>query len=146
MSAWPTVAICRDETCSVAGVHTVSFCTRSTRLDERAHHRPLKPGGKPPWKRDDPSGLMNSVARATSKHRPTHFSAIVNEVVNDYGTVSERTVYRYLKKLVERGQVIKLDLRLGFAAYIRPKSKLLNDLPLIREIMVNTVDLEPDAA
>lgn len=128
--------ICRDERCSRAGIHRKHLI--KTVHEPRAHHRP-DPNARPLWKRPDPNGLINSIARATSKAYPMWFSAIAREVRDDYGNVDERTIYRYLKVLVDRGHILKLDLGLQLAAYIRPGSRLLKDLDSLREYMLAEV-------
>lgn len=119
----------------------------------KVHHRPrssatqltppppdAKPP-KPPWQRDDPKALTGAVARATKY--PTHFAWILRDVLDDYGPVSERSVYRYIAKLVERGQLIKLELGLSFAVYVRPRSRWLKDLDTCREYVMGDADTQP---
>lgn len=129
--------ICRDEFCEVVEVHPAHPVKKPRKERAPAPGREL-------WKRSSPKALDHAIAKATSKYRPTHFSEILREVENDYGRAEtphalERAVYRHLKKLVERGQILKLDLGLSFAAYIRPKSRLLNDLGLMREQMADQI-------
>jgi len=76
-----------------------------------------------------------------SKSRPVHFAEIVSAVRDDYGSCTERTVYRHIRKLVARGQAVKLDLGLSFAAYIRPKSRLLRDLESLRDYMLGICEI-----
>ena len=135
--------VCRDEECEIEGVHTLSLCRKNRHGG--VLQPPVKVSKRPAWLKDDPDGLQESVRRAVPKTLPTNFSAIVDKVVNDYGNVTERTVYRHVRKLVERGELLKLNLRLGFAAYARPTSKLVSDLPGMRDIMTAIVDIEPDA-
>lgn len=136
--------VCRNEECEIEEVHTISLC----RKDRRGGvlQPPLKISKRPAWLKDDPEGLQESVRRAVPKTLPTNFSAIVDKVTNDYGNVTERTVYRHVRRLVERGELLKLNLRLGFAAYARPTSKLVSDFAGMREIMTGIVDIEPDAS
>ena len=135
--------VCRSDECEIEGIHTRSLC----RTDRHGGvlQPPVAISKRPAWLKDDPEGLQESVRRAVPKTLPTNFSAIVDKVTNDYGAVTERTIYRHVKKLVERGELLKLNLRLGFAAYARPTSKLLSDPSEMRDIMTGLVDLEPDA-
>ena len=124
--------ICRDDNCEIMGVH--------------GHHEVLTQEREAPRKsgaQHDPKALLGSIAKATSKAYPMNFSAIVREVVDDYGTCSERTIYRYLRKLIDRGQILKLDLGLSVDAYIRPKSRLLRDLPGLRDYMLGLLEIAP---
>jgi len=104
----------------------------------KPHHRP---GKKPVWQLDDPTALTGAVARATSKAYPTHFAAIVRDVRDDYGTVTERTVYRHIKKLVARGHIAKVDIGFAFAAYIRPGSRMFKTADAIRDYILGTVEM-----
>ena len=134
-------SICRDDNCDRLDVHPPHLVLNKGRKIV-PHHRPngLQ---RPLWQRDDPRGLTGAVARATSKSYPMLFSHIVRDVRDDYGPCTERTVYRHLRKLVQRGHVIKLDLQLAFAAYIRPRSRLLADPEGLRDYMLGTLELHP---
>lgn len=136
--------ICRSDSCEIEEVHTVSLC----KTDRRGGivQPPVKVTKRPAWMQDDPEGLAEAVRRAVPKTLPINFTAITNKVRNDYGDLTERTVYRHVKKLVMRGELLKLNLQLGFAAYVRPGSKLLGDLSQMRDVMADLVDLDPDAA
>lgn len=135
--------ICRDEECDLEGLHATGQCCGMRR--RRRKERPLKTT-QAPWRVADPAGLSEAVLRAVPPTLPTHFSAIYDGVRNDYGSVHERTVYRHIRKILRRGELIKVNLRLGFAAYIRPKAKLLADLSTMRDVVESMVDLEPENA
>lgn len=147
MSEWDYDLICRDERCDRIDLHRKHLIVARV---AKPHHRPkpiAKPTAKPLaakpekldvkplWRRPSPKALTGAVARATSKSWPTHLAAIARNVADDYGPCCKRTVYRHVKKLVERGHLIKLDLGMDCCAYIRPKSKLLDDLASLREHM-----------
>lgn len=134
--------VCRSEECEIEEEHTRSLC-RAGRHGG-VLQPPVKVSKRPVWLKDDPEGLQESVRRAVPKTLPTNFSAIVDKVTNDYGSVTERTIYRHVRRLVERGELLKLNLQLGFAAYARPTSKLIADLGSMREIMTGLVDIEPN--
>lgn len=68
---------------------------------------------------------------------------IQRDVRDDYGTVTDRTVYRHVRKLVQEAKLIKLDLGLAFAAYIRPRARLLADPEALRDYMLANVDCLP---
>jgi hypothetical protein len=132
--------ICREEHCDRVGVHLAHGVVPPPKKE-----RPPTPG-RALWKRPSSKALDNAIAKATSKYWATHFGAILREVRNDYGTAEsehslERAVYRHLKKLVARGHIVKLDLGLSFAAYLRPGSKLLNDIDYLREQMVDQLEV-----
>lgn len=80
-----------------------------------------------PWQVHDEISIVRAIANATSKAYPVTFSMIYREVIDDYGKVDERTVHRYLAKLVDRKCLIKYDVRLPFAVYVRPKTRLTYD-------------------
>ena len=114
---WDPELICRDDDCMISSIHARHPVLK--KRQPQVHHRPST-SQKPLWQRDDPKALTGAVARATSKAYPVTVTAILRDVVDDYGPCHERTVYRHIKKLVERGQLIKLDLGLQIHAYIRP--------------------------
>jgi hypothetical protein len=149
---WDLESICREDDCNTPGVHpkhpvapplATPIEPAKPKLRERpiqVHHRP-DPTKKQLWQRDDPTGLTGSVARATSRTNPVSMVDIVNYVRDDYGPCAERTVYRHVRKLVERQCLVKLDLGLPMAVYIRPKSRLLREPEVIREIMLDRLDM-----
>lgn len=79
---------------------------------------------------------------------PCGFAQIASGVADDYGKVTDRTVWRGIAKLVERGQLIKLDIGLSIAAYIRPlrkrrsQSGRLDDSEM-RDYMLSIIELHP---
>lgn len=132
-------SICRDEDCEFAGLHRKHRVpAQKNRGRQRQSTSP-----KPPWLRDDPDGLDEAISKAVSAAYPTHFSAIVRAVRDDYGSVHERTIYRRVAKAVSEGRILKLDLNLTFATYIKPESKLVEDPDDLREYMLNLLELKP---
>lgn len=134
---WSPSEICVDDACKRIDIHRKHLVMRHE--PPRAHHRP-DPNKKPLWQRNDPNGLTGAVARATSKSQPKVISEIIRDVRDDYGEVTERSVYRHVKKLVERGHLIKLDLGLTFAAYIRPKSRLLKNPEALKDFVLGEIE------
>lgn len=126
--------ICRDERCDRNDVHE-AHVIETKQKKERAPS-----GGRELWKRSAPKALDHSIMKATSRYKATHFGEILREVRADYGECEERTVYRRMKRLVERGNLIKVDLGLAFAAYLRPKSKLLSDIGWLAEHMADRLE------
>lgn len=147
-------SICQDEHCTIIEVHAIHAVPAV-----RPHHRP-KPmkctlcpwkgpaslernacprcksaitGTRAPWEYDDPMGLTGAVARATSKSYPMTFAMICRDVRDDYGECTERTIHRHLARLVDRGCILKVDIAQAFAVYLRPGSKLANDIETLRE-------------
>lgn len=131
--------ICRDEDCGRLDIHP-KHPVLHRKCEARPHHRPSR---RAPWTQDDPDALGDAVERATSWAYPTHFAAIARDVRDDYGPCCDRTIYRHLSARVASGKIVKLDLGLAFAAYIKPGSRLLRDPASIREYMVGLVDQHP---
>jgi hypothetical protein len=129
--------ICKAEHCERIELH------EAHELPAPGPGKPVRPTSQPPWRHDAPKALTGAVARATSKAYPVHFAEIVREVRDDYGTCADRTVYRYLAKLVARGHVVKVDVGLTCAAYVRPKSRLLEAPDAIREYMLGKLEVSP---
>jgi hypothetical protein len=134
--AWDSSEICRDDQCTRRDVHRKHLV--AGHAPPKAHHRP-DPNKKPLWQRNDPRGLTGAVARATSK-TPKVIAEIIRDVRDDYGSVSDRSIYRHVKKLLERGQLIKVDIGLTFDAYIRPKSRMLKDVEAIRDFIEGEIE------
>lgn len=150
--------ICRDDNCTILEVHARHF-VEPVSAPPRPHHRPKKikcarctwrgqasfdrtacpkcdgeliaVRERQPWEADDQVGLTRAVAQATSKAYPVTFSMIARDVWDDYGACDERTIHRHLAKLVDRGCLLKFNINLPFAVYIRPGTRL--DLETIRE-------------
>ena len=131
--------ICRDERCEIEGLHAkhVLKCKRGD----------CKPKARRPWTRPDREGLAECVLRATSDRVPRWFQEIAPEVRDDYGTVSNRTLWRVIRDLVEHGRLIKLELGLAFSAYIRPVDRpvpcRLASPDEQRDYMLSLVEIHP---
>lgn len=128
--------ICRAEGCERVDLHA-KHAVPAIKTDRP----PARYRARPVWTQADPRALARSICKATSKRVPTHFSAIASYVRNDYGQVTDRTVYRGLAKLVDRGCVLKLDVGFSFAVYLRPKSPLEHDHELIRDYILGIVEM-----
>lgn len=138
---WDPESICRDENCPIIGrhlKHPVKWKPKDERLKPKAHHRPDP--NKKVWSLDDQEGLRQCVLRATSTAEPVCFGQIFRNVTDDYGKVSERTVYRYVAKSVDSGEIVKIDLGLPMAAYVKPGSHWLRDRAALREYMSDYLD------
>ena len=135
--------ICRDEACPIVRVHRHKVPVWARRqAARRVQMTPAEKPPKRPWAKDDPEGLAESVIRATGE-LPTCASWIARDVRDDYGHCSDRTVYRYLRRFVEEAKIIKVDLGLHLAAYLRPKARLLADPGAIRDYMLSMVEITP---
>lgn len=133
--------ICREEDCKIKCVHRKhSMRIRRLRKPIEVHHRPK--GKKPLWQQDAPAILTEIVLEAVGD-RPMIMQWIQRDVRDDYGTVTDRTVYRHVRKLVQEARLIKLDLGLAFAAYIRPRARMLSDTEALRDYMLANVDCLP---
>ncbi len=140
------LGICRDDACEVDGLHRRGrMCKRSENHAPRAHHRPL---AKPVWQQPDPDGVLESIKKAVPEIRPVWFQQVSSDVRNDFGDVGDRTIWRGLKKLVERGELLRLDLGLAFHAYIKPVRRgervpCRLDPDEMREYMLSIVEIHP---
>lgn len=116
LEAFEAAKICRDDDCDRKGIHPVHEVVRKPQVHRR-------PGKLAPWKQPDADGLLSSVMKATSVHKPRWFQEISTDVRDDFGSVTDRSIWRAIAKLVERGHLLKLELGLTFFAYIRPMPK-----------------------
>lgn len=86
-----------------------------------------------PWHLSAPRALDHCIAKAVSKTYPKPIDVIFDEIQDDYGECDRRAVERHLKKLVDRGQLLRVDLGRRLSAYLRPGSSLVKDVTLMRE-------------
>jgi len=128
--------ICRDEACRIVGVHRKHLVAKHA--PPKPHHRPTK---KPAWEQHDPKALRGAVARATSKAEPKRFAEIARDVRDDYGNCTDRSIYRHLRRLVERGHIRKFDVDLDCAFYVRPGSRLMTNPEAVREYALGTREI-----
>lgn len=135
---WLVKSVCRDERCTKSGIHA-PHKLRGSSAEARSTKKNF--AGKSPWQMSAKKALTNAIAKATSITYPTHFKKLLDDVENDYGVCCDRQVYRALKILVERKQIIKMDLGGNLFAYVRPGSKLVNDPGLVREQIMGAIDL-----
>jgi len=137
-------AWCRDERCDRLDLHPAHAISLqegqdfSEKLKEEARAQLESKSKRPPWRRPCPKALDHSIAKAVSKTYPKHLDAILREVEDDYGLESTpsalyRNVQRHLAKLVERGQILRVDLGRRLYAYLRPGSPLVHDVEMMRE-------------
>lgn len=116
---------------------------------------------KPPWLRGSPKGLDNAISLAISSTKIKIVSEIYREVLNTFGPIDSRSVYRRLGKLVTRGCAIRVsfdhdghipiyskrpvginngvvqkEAPLGMlSGYLRPKSKLFKEPGLVKDLL-----------
>lgn len=119
--------LCRDEACDRIELHLAHEVTC------KPVREPWSRNPTPKWQRPAPKALDHAIAKATSKTYPRHFGAILQIVESDYGVCIERTVHRRLKRLVQRGHILRIDLGKQLYAYLRPGSPMVNDIALMRE-------------
>jgi len=126
--------LCRDDECDRIGIHLAHDVTRKP---ERKY-KSVSP--RAVWDRASPKALDHSIALATSKTYPRHFSAILQIVENDYGSCNYRTVARRLKRLVQRGHLLRIDLGQQLYAYLRPGSPMEREIDLMREQCCDAIE------
>lgn len=121
--------ICRHELCE--------------RLDVHPAHLVIRVPPPPPKRRSQKNvALREAVKRATgiapcSAPLPTYFSAVVRDVRDDYGPISERVIYFEIARLVSDQELLKLEgLGLGYAVYLAPWSRWRTDLEGIADRMM----------
>lgn len=116
---------------------------------------------KPPWLRYSVKGLGGAVAGAISATRVKIVSEIHQDVLNNYGSCDERSVYRHLAELVEAGLVIRVSFNRNgctplyskrpvgvkngvivdeppkgtLSGYLKPESRLFKDPLLLKELL-----------
>jgi hypothetical protein len=120
--------LCRDENCDRLELHL------KHKISKIAKERDPSKSRREPWRRSSPAALDHSIEQAISGAYPKAYEAVLRDVEYDYGSCCSRTVQRHLRRLVERGNILKIDLGRRLYAYVRPDSKLATyDVSFIRE-------------
>jgi hypothetical protein len=140
--------LCRDENCERFEVHYEHECgvvddseQDDDTVDVSLSYWPtwvkareaVTRRAEAPWRKSAPKALDHSIAKSISRTYPKPFHVILRDVEEDYGEVNPRTAQRRLKKLVERGHFLRIDLGRRLYAYLRPGSTLVHDTDLMRE-------------
>jgi hypothetical protein len=73
--------------------------------------------------------VLKTIERYTCKV----FRQIYSEVIDDFGQITQRTVYRSLSKHVDRQNVVHVSWRRGDGGYLLPTSPLLKDRTALYE-------------
>lgn len=128
------VGICRDDNCDEEDIHPEHDVPRrrSKACKRKAHD----------W---DPKGLRECVKKAIhSTEWPLVFAEIKHEVLNDFGTTTDRAIHRHLERLEGEREVVTLELGLAFACYIKPTSRFRHDLANLREHVLGKRSMRSD--
>lgn len=123
-----SLCVCRNEHCDRVELHPAHWLRGTSEAPE-----PSSSSAKVPWIRSAPEALDESITRAVSLTYPRVFTTIAQMVEEDYGSCNLRTVHRRLKRLVQRGHLLRIDLGKQLYAYLKPGSSLVNDVDLMRE-------------
>lgn len=126
--------LCRDEDCEVEGVHLAGSCSKMRR--SRIERIQCIQAKKKAWAHrqgHSHRALDHAIALAVSGRRIKPFMEVYQEVIDDYGQITERSVYRRLKELIGRGHILRVTFARNLSGYLRPKSPLLADLTSMQE-------------
>lgn len=82
---------------------------------------------KGPWSRHSQTALYEHVAAAISSARIKVMSEIHQDVINSYGNVNVRSVYRHVSDLVASGFAVRIEINKMLGVYVRQGSPLLKD-------------------
>ncbi len=130
--------ICRDESCDCEEIHLVHDVIP-------AKKDPKPRSTREPWMLPAPEALDEAIVRAVSDIRPKPFTTIANDVVNDFGSLGEnaksgeRKLHRRIKALVNQGRILRIDIGNTLFAYLRPSSRIADDLDYIREVIADCI-------
>jgi len=117
-------AICRDDNCEKPGLHAAHDVPRQR----------VKSGARKKANDWDPDGLSETVLKVVCDTEwPLAFSDVKSAVLNDFGSTTDRAIHRHLARLEEKKKIMRLELGLAFAAYIKPSSRFLGDPDNLRE-------------
>lgn len=126
-------SICRDERCEIEGAHPKHLIRK---VKARVHHRP---SGEL-FEKPKPSALLEECVERAIGHIPVTVLEVQRDVKDDFGETCERTIYRHLKNLVAMGRIVKLDVGLSFAGYIKPGARMARDRAVVREYLLEHID------
>lgn len=141
--------LCRDELCSIAGIHLA----HEVIVDEDEHEAqygwrrdPLERvrtvnAKRAAWMQHSQSALEHAIATAVSNRRVKIFHEVFQDVLDSYGTVTERSVYRHLDTLIGREQILRITFERNLSGYLRPKSPLLRDPVAMREQLLDAMQI-----
>lgn len=135
--------ICQDDECTQEDLHPAHVkqrrsLTSAPVLTARLRAKPKPTSG--PWQKRDAEGLRDSILRAIGA-RPMMISWISRDVRDDYGSCNDRTIYRYVRRLVDTGAIVKVDLGLHFCVYVQPGARALKDRESLRDYMLSQVEV-----
>jgi len=109
------VFICRDDDCEIEGIHKPHKVeARKANSHQPRRRRDREPCTRPLWDLPAPLALDESIERAISDVHPKHFSMLVNDVENDYGSLGKnrksgyQLVHRHLRALIKAGRVLRV--------------------------------------
>lgn len=132
--------ICHDDRCVRLGVHPEhDIFDTSASLRERRRKlgwgfNPLEPDPEVDYKMryEHPRVLDASVVRVLSLHIPKPTSMIQQELIDDYGNIDQRRLYRSLTRLKRNQRIVHVNLsrfRSGghIGAYMLPGAKIARD-------------------
>lgn len=144
--------ICRDERCTIIDVH-FTHDIMDTKAVIRARKAiwgwvldPLEPMRRKKRNRKSPEStcdggvstpalddsILRSIRAITIKPTPIIYS----DVINDFGSVADRRLYRRLSLLTKRGQIVRLAFDgTPLAGYTTPDSSLIHDPTSARNIL-----------
>jgi len=123
--------ICKDEWCTIEGIHAPHLVRQGKEKRPRSQQKP--------WLLTSPGALDDSIERAVCRLSVSSFNAIVNEVENDFGSLGPteesgfRRVHRRLTALIRMGRVLRVDVGGRLFAYLRPQSRIADDLEFLRD-------------
>lgn len=137
--------LCRDERCTIKAVH-LNHEIIETRMQREQRYEQLG------WRRDPLEriiriqerktswraahcghALQSAIIHATSRRRVKIFAEVYQNVLDDYGTVTDRSVYRHIDQLLDRGRIVRVSFDGNLSGYLRPRSPLLNDPYTMRQ-------------
>lgn len=130
--------ICRDECCDRDDIHYAHE-------DIVAKREPKPRSSRKPWLLPAPEALDEAIVRAVSDVCPKPFVRLANDVVNDFGSLGEnsksgeRRLHRRIKSLVDQGRILRIEIGNTLFAYLKPTSRIANDLDFLREAIAETI-------
>ena len=145
---------CRDDRCSRLWVHpeheirdswsrgTIRVGLWGWRRDPLEMPKRRKRGSTTPrmaWQKHAYWCLEEIILSTVSQSTIRPFSMIYDNVINDYGSITDRTVYRYIKHLIGAGKLVRVQFDRRISGYLKTPTKLLADRESLREQLVDSI-------
>lgn len=127
--------ICRDERCDQIGIHAAHAIEENSRsrakrrsrlgwLDDPFEQPRLRAHCSKAWELQNTDALDHAIISSVTRFKAKIFKDVYQDVLDTYGNVTSRTVYRRIETLVVRKRILRVTCPPNLSGYIHPRSRL----------------------